>query len=96
MAAATLEEILDALNDYSDYEEVDSLSRARSFVTAARRFLALPASSSEQSSSTSYSLADVAAQLRYAQSWIARKVAATASTSASSSVRFLSTSEGFR
>ncbi len=96
MAAATLDEILDSLNDYSDYEEVDSLARARSFVTAARRFLALPSASAEQGSSSSYSVGEVSAQLRSAQAWIARKLASASTTSAGSSVRVLSTAEGFR
>lgn len=92
MAAATLEEILDALNDYSDYDEVGSVARARSFVTAARRFLQLPSSSAEQGSSLGYSPQLIQQEIATARAYIAAN--ATDSSSASS-VRFLSIGQGF-
>ena len=52
--AATIDEILDALSDNADFEEVGSVARARSFITAARRFLSLPSSQSDQGSSLGY------------------------------------------
>lgn len=93
MAAATLTEILDALNDYSDYEEVGSVARARSYVTAARRFLQLPSTSSEQGSSLGYSPEHIQNEIAVARAYIAANATSTADNSA---VRFLSASEGFR
>ena len=75
MAAATLDEILDALNDYSDYEEVDSLARAKSFLTAAKRFLQIPSSQSHNSASHSYSQASVQEMMRHARLFVAQKQA---------------------
>lgn len=92
MAAATLTEILDALNDYADYEEVGSVARARSYVTAARRFLQLPSSSSEQGSSLGYTPEMIQAEIALARAYIA---ANSQANSANSSVRFLSAGEGF-
>ena len=93
MAAATLDEIVDALNDFSDYEEVGSVSRAKSYVTAARRFLQLPTSSSEQGSSLGYTPAMIQQEIALARAYIAANDTATSSNGA---VRFLSASEGFR
>jgi len=94
MAAATLTEILDALNDYADYEEVGSVARARMYVTAARRFLQLPTSSAEQGSSLGYTPEMIQTEIALARTYIASSV--TPTTSGQSSVRFLSASEGFR
>ena len=91
--AATLTEILDALNDYSDFEEVGSVARARSFITAARRFLALPSNESDQGSSMGYSPQLVQQELAYARQYVRANQEATAGTS---QVRFLSAAEGFR
>jgi hypothetical protein len=93
MAAATLTEILESLNDYSDYEEVGSVSRARSYVTAARRFLQLPSSSSEQGSSLGYTPAAIQAEIATARAYIA---ANADDSSATGAVRFLTAREGFR
>lgn len=94
MAAATVTEILDALNDYADYEEVGSVARARLYVTAARRFLQLPTSSAEQGSSLGYTPEMIQNEIALARSYIAAN--ATPTVSGQSSVRFLSTGEGFR
>lgn len=93
MAAATLIDILDALNDYSDYEEVGSVSRARSFITAARRWLQLPSSSSEQGSAMGYTPAVIQQEISTARAYVA---ANDTSSSGSGSVRFLTAREGFR
>jgi hypothetical protein len=92
MAAATLTQILDDLNDYADYEEVGSVARARSYVTAARRFLQLPSGSAEQGTSANYSPEMIENEIALARAFIS----ANAQNSAqSSSVRFLTTREGF-
>jgi hypothetical protein len=91
--AATISEILDDLSDYSDYEEVGSVDRAKRFITAARRFIALPSSQSDQGSAMGYTPAVMQQELAYARQYVAANQAAT---SASSSVRFLSAAEGFR
>lgn len=70
MAAQTLDEILDALNDFSDYEELASVARAQSFLTAAKRFLQIPSSMSHNSASHSYSQASVQEMMRHARAFI--------------------------
>lgn len=94
MAAATLTQILDDLNDYSDYEEVGSVSRARSYVTAARRFLQLPSSSSEQGSSSGYTPQLIQEEIRLARAYI--RANDTNVNSGNSQVRVLGIAEGFR
>ena len=94
MAAATLSEILDALNDYSDYEEVASVSRAKSFVTAAKRFLQLPSSQADQGSSLQYTHASVEKMLQHARAYIAANETPTNAKSAP--VRFFSVGSDFR
>jgi len=81
------------LIDYADFEEVGSVSRARSFITAAKRWLILRAdSASNEGSSLSIGKAFVESMLKRAQDY----VAGTATNgNASSRTRFLST-EGFR
>jgi len=91
--AATVTQILDDLSDYSDFEEVGSVARAKTFITACRRFLALPASQSDQGSSLGYTPQLIANELEFARRYVA---ANDTSSSAASSVRFLSASEGFR
>lgn len=93
MPAATLSEILDAINDYSDYEELGSVSRAKSFITACRRFLALPNSQADQGSSMGYDHPTVAGLLQDARDFVA---ANDTSSSSTSRVRFFSFSNGFR
>lgn len=57
--------------DYADFEEVGSVARARSFVTAANRWLILRAeSASNQSSSMSIGKGHVEGILRRAQAYV--------------------------
>ena len=91
--AATIDEILDALSDNADFEEVGSVARARSFITAARRFLSLPSSQSDQGSSLGYTPQVVQQEMALARQYVA---ANQDPTSATSQVRFLSAAEGFR
>jgi hypothetical protein len=93
MAAATLEEILEAINVYADYDRVGSVEHAEFYLEACRRFLHLPSSSSEQGSSVAYSLQYIQSEIADARAYIA---ANKQTSSGSSSVRFLSASEGFR
>lgn len=93
MAAPTVTEILDDLGDYADYEEVNSVARARTYMTACRRFLALPSSQSDQGSALGYSSQFIQQELEFARRWIAQND--TSSRSQGSS-RFLSAREGFR
>lgn len=79
-----------SLIDYADFEEVGSVSRARSFVTAANRWLILRAeSASNQSSSLSIGKNYVEGMLKRAQAYIQ----ANASTG---DVRFLQPGGFFR
>lgn len=88
--AAQVDEVLDDLLDNADFEEEDSLEKARKFVTAAKRFLILsPQTQADQGSSLTMSVQQIENMLRRAQEFV-RSAAATGS------VRFLSASEGFR
>jgi hypothetical protein len=93
MAAASLTTILDNLNDYADYEEVGSVARAKSFITAAKRFLQLPSTQTDQGSSESYTPEMVRKELEFARQYVRANQSATATTS---SVRFLGVGSDFR
>lgn len=81
------------LLDYADFEEVASVSRARLFVTAAKRWLILRAeSASNQSSSLSIGKSFVEAMLARAQAY----VRANDSSTTASRVRFLTPGGSFR
>jgi len=82
------------LLEYADFEEVASVSRARLFVTAAKRWLILRAeSASNQSSSMSIGKSFVENLLKRAESY----VAANATTSgANSRTKFLHVGSNFR
>jgi hypothetical protein len=82
------------LVEYSDFEEVASVSRAKSFITAAKRWMILcAAQASNQGSSLSRSKAEVMQMLARAHSFVS---ASEASSSASSRVRYFGISQGFR
>lgn len=82
------------LIDYADFEEVGSVSRAKLFITAAKRWLILrPESASNQSSSLSMSKSVVVDLLKRAQNYVA--ATATAANGGSGGVRFMSV-ERFR
>lgn len=92
---ATVDEVIDDLIDYADFESVGSVSRAQTFVTAAKRFLILsPQQQSDQGSSLTMSVAQIEKMMHRAQQFIDQK--STVTSAASSRVRFLSASEGFR
>ena len=80
---------------YADFEEVGSVSRAKLFITSAKRWLILRAeSASNQSSSMSVGKSFVDSMLQRAQSY----VAANAKTAAGGTggVRFLGVGGSFR
>jgi len=84
----------DDLLEYSDFEETDSVSRAKLFITAAKRWIILAAASaSNQGSSLTRSKAEVMQMLARANSFVAAKDTAAAGQSR---VRFLSVNQGFR
>jgi hypothetical protein len=69
--AATTDEILDAFSDNADYEETQSLPKARAFITACVRLIGvIPQSQSDQGSSIAYSIPQVQALMQRAQNWI--------------------------
>ena len=81
------------LLEYADFEEVASVSRAKSFITAAKRWLILRAdSASNQSSSLSIGKNYVESMLKRAQDF----VAAGTPANGGGSVRFLGAGENFR
>lgn len=83
------------LLEYADFEEVASVSRARLFVTAAKRWLILRAeSASNQSSSLSIGKSFVENLLKRAEAYVAAN--ATASSGANSRTRFLHVGSCFR
>lgn len=80
--------------EYSDYDLVGSVARARLYVVACRQWLQEVAeSASNNSSSMTMGKASVESLMRQAQEYIVAN--ATTSSGASSRVRFLS-AEGFR
>lgn len=86
----TLADIESDLLDYADFEQVGSVSRAQSFITAANRWLILKAdSASNQSSSMTIGKSFVSDMLKRAQAF----VSANASTG---SVSFLQPGGFFR
>jgi len=78
----------------ADFEEVASVARAKSFITAAKRWLILRAeSASNQSSSLSIGKNFVESMLKRAQDFVA---ANTTTGGAVGGVRFLGAGENFR
>jgi hypothetical protein len=89
-----LADIEDDLLEYADWEEQASVTRARSFITAANRWCILKAdSASNQGSSLSINKAWVMQMLARAQSFVS---AADTASAAKSRVRFLGVTQGFR
>jgi hypothetical protein len=82
------------LLDYADFEEVGSVSRARLFITAAKRWLILRAeSASNQSSSLSIGKSYVEQMLKRAQDYVAANATVGGGPGG---VRFLSVGRSFR
>lgn len=82
------------LLEYADFEEVASVSRAKLFITAAKRWLILRAeSASNQSSSLSIGKSFVESMLSRAQNYVSANSAPSAG--GNGRVRFLS-AQGFR
>lgn len=94
MAEGTVQDLRDALWDNADFEEVGSVLKAKAYITAATRWLALePASQSDQGSSLAFAPDKVERIMQRARAFVASN---TGSSSATSSVRFLSAGTGFR
>jgi hypothetical protein len=80
---------------YADFEEVGSVVRARSFITAAKRWLILrPESASNEGSSLSMSKSVVMDLLKRAQDYVAAN--AESSGGGRGGVRFLGAGRSFR
>ena len=93
MAAPDIATIVSNLNDNADFEEVGSVSKAQSFVTAAKRFLLFsPQTQSDEGSSLTMSVTQIENLMQQARNYIT----ANATDSGAAKVRFLSASEGFR
>lgn len=91
-AVPTLDQIIDDVVSYADFEEVGSVARAKLFITAAKRYLLInPSSQSDQGSSMTMDTPQIQGLLHRAQQYVDRSV-----RSNGSSVRFLSAAEGFR
>jgi hypothetical protein len=89
--AVTIDEVIDSLLDNADFEETSSVSKATSFVTAAKRFFILtPQSQADQGSSMAISVAQIENLMLRAQSYVA------ANRTSAGSVRHLVVSENFR
>jgi len=83
------------LLDYADFEEVRSVGRARSFITAAKRWLILRAdSASNQSSSLTIGKAFVESMMKRAQDFVSAND--TAANGGRGGVRFLGVGSSFR
>ncbi len=83
------------LLEYADFEEVGSVSRAKLFITAAKRWLILrPESASNQSSSMAIGKPFVESMLKRAQDYVAAN--ATTSSGGIGGVKFLGVGSHFR
>jgi hypothetical protein len=79
--------------EYADFEEVNSVARAKLFITNARRWLILcPESSSEQGSSLGMAKSTVVDLMKRAQEF----VSANDTSNGSGRVRFLGAGVNFR
>jgi len=93
MACIPLETIYDEIIEFADFEEVASVARARSFVTAAKRYLiAAPMSQNDQGSSITLSVAQIENMMKRALDFIATKD----TSSSYARVSFLSVGSFFR
>lgn len=94
MATYTLAEIEEQLSDYADYEELADVSRAKSFVTWANRWLIqYPKRQEDEDSVMEYSLEFVNGLKASAQRFVSENAAASGGTNART--RFISL-ENFR
>ena len=85
--AVTFDQAVDAYLDNADFEETNSLPKARAFVTACTQLaVLLPSSASDQASSHSFDIAEIRANKERAQSYVA--------ANGSAGVRFLSVNTG--
>jgi hypothetical protein len=83
------------LLDYADFEEVASVARAKLFITAAKRWLVLPAdSASNPSSSMTIGKSFVESMMKRATEYVSAN--ATTAGGASGRVRFLGAGDAFR
>lgn len=89
--AATYSEIFDALLDNADFEETNSLLKAKAFITAAKRFfIVAPQSASDQGSSQTLSVAQIENLMRDAQAFVVSAARPSGGT------RFLGVGSDFR
>jgi hypothetical protein len=87
----TLAEIESDMTEYADYDAVASVSRARLYVVACRRWIQLVAGSAgNQGSSLSRNVQQVHDMMKRAEEYI------SANANSGSRVRFLSVERGFR
>ncbi len=87
----TLDKVVDELLENADFEEVESVSKARAYVSWANRYFILsPQSQSDGASSLAINAEQIDADRKRAREFIREQ------TGASGSVRFLTTSSGFR
>lgn len=94
--AATISELLDTIQDNSDYAESDSLTKARAYESALLQYmLLLPSAQSDQGSSMAYDMATARMLLDRVTAFITSYQAAAQSSADTSRVRFLNCREGF-
>lgn len=91
MAIPTLSEIVDSLLENADFEEEGSVTKAKAYAIAAKRYLSIaPQSQSDQGSSMSMDTAQIRAMLTRAQLFI------ESNKSDGSRVRFFGFSSDYR
>jgi hypothetical protein len=89
----TLDEVMDDLVEYADFEEVGSVSRAKSYITAANRYFILsPSSQSSQGGSMAMDMSKIQTTLDRAHAFVAANQ--TPSSATTSQVRYLKVSRG--
>lgn len=89
--ATTIDEVIDELLDSADFEEVGSSVKAKTFITAAKRFFILnPEQQAHQGSMMRVSVPQIERLMTRAQQFV------DINAGKSSRVRFLSAAGGFR
>lgn len=92
--AATIEQIQDDLSDYADYEELASVSRARTFITACIRFLQHATQQADQGTSLVYDAQSIRELLKHARAFV--QANDTGTDGRGVGVRTIGPSSGFR
>lgn len=93
--ASSIEEIFENLNEYSNWEELGSVSRAKTWITYARKYLGLAAEVRDQHNDTRFDQRFISQEMLYARRWVAANDT-SGDTGGNVGVRFLGVGSDFR